>query len=73
MWGNNVILEIEGKDKLDCYFQLTNNSCDFARVFAAAWKCLKELLPHIFEEELANKAIIIACNSLDNNFTWEEN
>lgn len=73
MWGEEVILEIEGQNKLDCYLQLKDEICDFAEVFIAAWKCLEELLPQTSKEELADKAILIASNGLKNSFDWEEN
>lgn len=71
MWGDEVFLEIEGQNKLDCYFQLKEKMCDFAEVFVAAWECLEELLPQTSKEELADKAIFIAGNGLKNDFVWK--
>ena len=73
MWGDEVILEIEGQNKLDCYLQLKEEMCDFAEVFNAALDCLQEIFPEKPVEELANKAILIASNGLKNGFDWVEN
>lgn len=73
MWGDEIILEIEGQNKLDCYLQLKEEMCDFAEVFNAALDCLQEIFPEKPIEELANKAIIIASNGLKNIFDWVEN
>lgn len=73
MWGDEIILEIEGQNKLDCYLQLKEEMCDFAEVFNAALDCLQEIFPEKPVEELANKAIFIASNGLKNGFDWVEN